>query len=899
MTSRKNAVVARRIALGFLIALTVGMTAGGAEAASGDILRSITVPWQARCNDGTTDGTAVTVVPGSKAGYPQIPLLLVTSCVQQFFPDDGDGVFQTTLFFLDPVNTVEGEAEFVAMLPLPPSTPSFRSLVLRADQGDIVGCMSGEGSALYSIHFSTFDPLVGTVSLLRNLPDGNCNGIAWDPSDQSVYVTTLGANLLKIAPTGSAAGTDVPHGCDGGRQARGVHVAGVSLLVACSGSEATNVIRQLNKATPFGLVASSELTGESVPSRAADLEYDSVTFASMGKDAVWINDTFSTTLYAAEVAFGTIAQTSGTPVAFPAACPAGYPTNPDGSAKDTDGDALLDCWEDGTLWTDGLPGIGYSGVYGNPTGRDVTLCVDANNANGFGAAGSAERATECASVTVKDIFVEIDYMQFHRPDAAAVTSVVTSFLNAPFDAGAGVRLHIQIGEQLAHKTRIALFPCTGPFNPADADSANFDQLKASFFGTPTERATPNGRNAKRLAYHYLIFAHNLAPIPPAVTNTSSGCAEVPGNDGVVTLGSFGGAVTGHTGGVGTSVQQAGTLMHELGHNLNLRHGGFDNTNCKPNYPSVMNYSYQFPSPVTTRPLDFSRQTLTTLTELALDESVGLVALLPGEPEYTGKIAFGPPVGIPAKPTVVTSSTTGINWNRNTAVDAAVSQDINVLTSVGCAAFPGANGETLEGFNDWANLQFNFRASVDFADGGHITVDPTVEGGTLDMGIEEAKELSLDSNGNGVLDIDDECPTTPGGTSCTVKIKVVGAAVLNGPQPGFLRLAILGAADRDVRKIIPESVVLHGAEVNGTGVWALRVTDDASGTPQCVVRSIGGGGSRDLVCQLEITQGQLPRDLSRATVEALSTLDDGTTETLRGAVGIHVRRVSKHDVVTGF
>jgi hypothetical protein len=37
--------------------------------------------------------------------------------------------------------------------------------------------------------------------------------------------------------------------------------------------------------------------------------------------------------------------------------------------------------------------------------------------------------------------------------------------------------------------------------------------------------------------------------------------------------------------------QAGTLMHELGHNLGLRHGGGDDINRKPNYVSVMNYLY--------------------------------------------------------------------------------------------------------------------------------------------------------------------------------------------------------------------------------------------------------------------------------------------------------------------
>ena len=48
------------------------------------------------------------------------------------------------------------------------------------------------------------------------------------------------------------------------------------------------------------------------------------------------------------------------------------------------------------------------------------------------------------------------------------------------------------------------------------------------------------------------------------------------------------------GGVGSRSEQAGTFMHELGHNLGLRHGGGDNTNCKPHHLSVMNYAYQFP-----------------------------------------------------------------------------------------------------------------------------------------------------------------------------------------------------------------------------------------------------------------------------------------------------------------
>src|SRR6185369_4859250 len=44
---------------------------------------------------------------------------------------------------------------------------------------------------------------------------------------------------------------------------------------------------------------------------------------------------------------------------------------------------------------------------------------------------------------------------------------------------------------------------------------------------------------------------------------------------------------------GDAVQfEAGIVMHELGHNLGLRHGGFEDTNYKPNYLSVMNYAFQ-------------------------------------------------------------------------------------------------------------------------------------------------------------------------------------------------------------------------------------------------------------------------------------------------------------------
>src|SRR5262245_21237604 len=44
---------------------------------------------------------------------------------------------------------------------------------------------------------------------------------------------------------------------------------------------------------------------------------------------------------------------------------------------------------------------------------------------------------------------------------------------------------------------------------------------------------------------------------------------------------------------GSAQEQAGTLMHEIGHNLGLGHAGLYRVpNCMPQHWSVMNYGYQ-------------------------------------------------------------------------------------------------------------------------------------------------------------------------------------------------------------------------------------------------------------------------------------------------------------------
>src|SRR5262249_18722922 len=73
-----------------------------------------------------------------------------------------------------------------------------------------------------------------------------------------------------------------------------------------------------------------------------------------------------------------------------------------------------------------------------------------------------------------------------------------------------------------------------------------------------------------------------------VPRTNSGMGDVGGGDVLVTTGAFGNNF------VGQDPVVAGTIAHELGHNLERRHAGDTfSPNSKPNYVSVMNYVYQF------------------------------------------------------------------------------------------------------------------------------------------------------------------------------------------------------------------------------------------------------------------------------------------------------------------
>ena len=213
--------------------------------------------------------------------------------------------------------------------------------------------------------------------------------------------------------------------------------SGSVLFVACPEhleSESPPEIRQIKRADGVPVTSVELPTGsfELPTPLPGDVECDPVTFAVSqswhpairNKDVLWVKDTDPLNPH----------QVHAMELPFAACGPVPPPRTPDVNAcptgdQDTDGDGLPDCWEDGTWWADGLPGIALDGVYtrggGWPHQQTASRCAWTRTRTPNSSLG------ECADKLNRDIFVEIDYMEFHRPRPDSVSDVVTAFATAP------------------------------------------------------------------------------------------------------------------------------------------------------------------------------------------------------------------------------------------------------------------------------------------------------------------------------------------------------------------------------------------------------------------------------------------------------------------------------------
>jgi hypothetical protein len=191
-----------------------------------------------------------------------------------------------------------------------------------------------------------------------------------------------------------------------------------------------------------------------------------------------------------------------------------------------------------------------------------------------------------ARINRADVFVEVDYMK--SDDMGVIPQYETLVKVREAFGRQGISVHFDIGDRFQTRAPDDLtFDLGGGEQVPYASSlhfANTAQTK-SVFQYKHQYFDLKRRNS----FHYVLFANSQNPDGSA---GSSGYAEIHGNDVIITLGNWG-LSRDNPASLNYLINiQSSTLMHELGHNFGLYHGGDDDVNNKPNHLSVMNYMYQ-------------------------------------------------------------------------------------------------------------------------------------------------------------------------------------------------------------------------------------------------------------------------------------------------------------------
>lgn len=225
-----------------------------------------------------------------------------------------------------------------------------------------------------------------------------------------------------------------------------------------------------------------------------------------------------------------------------------------GSLSDSDGDSLYDVWE-------------ACGFDPDESGPAAPINLPA-----FG-----------ADPMHKDLFFELDWVAGAEPRRADIRELKSAFAVAPSYAGI-------VAAQLPNGVRAKLNPDGRPGINLWVDTGSLTDANGNLVGddlgggseiTPVDAlCPPQDGNVFKIAK-----ARNFELGRNFIFRYGISAQTCPGADA---------AAWGELGGDDLLLRANGSsiFMHELGHTLNLRHGGNEDHNCKPNYVSVMNYVHQ-------------------------------------------------------------------------------------------------------------------------------------------------------------------------------------------------------------------------------------------------------------------------------------------------------------------
>lgn len=370
--------------------------------------------------------------------------------------------------------------------------------------------------------------------------------------------------------------------------------------------------------------------------------------------------------------------------------------------RDSDGDALPDAWE-----INGIEGVELPEMGADPF--------------------------------IRDIFVEIDYMRdfthTHQPSPLATKRVMESFqqngINLHVDAGFTSLMTLNPPRQWLERSNSNSVGHTDLLGGFSNDNYLWEGSSGVFFNG-YKNSSNNFLASRRGIFHYVIFAHHLnvlcgdiptkcpANADPNMPIGFSGVSNgIPGSDFIVSLGER----------RRPEAEEAGTFMHELGHNINLTHEGNQNTangvfNYKPNFLSVMNYAYQksgISSIAEASKLDYSSGQQSILQESNLNETSANVSL---EGFFIQRFCNVTGTYLPTVTAV--SESLEVDWDcdglpNNTALQ----YDLNDL---------GGNSQILGDFDDWSNISLNGSGLGQFGQPPPIVILANVD---------EASEMELD------------------------------------------------------------------------------------------------------------------------------------------------------------
>lgn len=406
--------------------------------------------------------------------------------------------------------------------------------------------------------------------------------------------------------------------------------------------------------------------------------------------------------------------------------------------KDSDNDGLLDLWE-------------TSGIHRNVQASPATFGTCAN----FPQEACVNLKAMGAVNGVKDIFLQLDWMHgygdgtggsdgtgkhSHVPKLDALTAVAKSF------AAHNVAIHFDVGANYQGLNLPYIIPASAAQGGSDLDENSLLCADSNTHICSYHERYPvlsfklgfnSVRDGNRLlgipahfaqnrkdAFRYVLLAHALSgpfdlngsPIsdPPGMQpvhpRSYSGIGDRPGGDIMITLGLWRSDIPANDQ-VGSVLVQAGTLMHELGHNLNLSHGGLSSTpNCSPVYPSVMSYLYQtrgLTNAAGIAQIDFSDGQLSSLNENSVSSSTSLGPLR-YKVRYYGPLGPGNSPGQAAQRHCDGTPTGGALEVRGETATLATPDWSNGTVPLGTVFpldvnFDGIAGQKFTDQPDWASL----------------------------------------------------------------------------------------------------------------------------------------------------------------------------------------------------